>query len=267
MAEAATDTVESAPAQAALELEAPATEVVAAVETPVVETPAADTPAAEAETPKDDAPFVKAEEASLLSDEPTPAPAEEKPAEGEPLPEEVIAAEPPPQPVYDAFTLPEGFNAAAPEFQEFTKELGDFEISSKADHGQMQEFAQKMLDRHTFAVNDAIIRLQEENVRNWEKQAQDWADTFEKDPEMGGNKRDTTLRHAKSLIKTYGGTAEQQAELSAFLSSTRTGNYPGLIRLLSKAGEQLVEGRPLPATKPSQAPKSAYQKRYGAKNA
>jgi hypothetical protein len=91
-----------------------------------------------------------------------------------------------------------------------------------------------------------------------------WRQNFVNDPEIGGNRQETTVREAGEFIKMYGGSKEQRKELAGLLDQTGVGNHPALIRLLSNAHRSLVsEGVPLAATQAVKAKPSTYEKFYG----
>lgn len=252
----------------------------APIDAPQVETPV-DAPAVEApvETPAPDVDSSPLEqEATLLGSEPEGDSPDadavpETPAEPKPDDEsgEVDAGtdeasqsdEPASLPTYEAFTLPEGFSADDEMFGQFTKELGELQNLTKADQAKMQEFGQKMIDQHVTAINDTVSRLNDYYTNAWEKQKNDWKDSFETDPDIGGNRRDTTLKSAKEAIKAYGGTADQQQALRQLFDQTGIGNHPQIIRFMANVGANLAEGKPVPASIPAKAPQSKLAKRYG----
>lgn len=246
---------------------APAPEpVVVPVAEPVVEpnTPAPESVPAETSLLGEDA-----APAEPIAPEPKPddAPADE-PKEGDATVETKEGEgsqsdEPAPLPTYEAFTLPDGAVIDNEVLGEFTKDLGELQNLTKADQAEMQKFGQKLVDRHTAAIDETVKRLTDHYTETWEKQKTDWKDAFEKDPDIGGNRRDTTLKSALSVIGTYGGTTDQQKELRTLLNDTGIGNNPAVIRLLAKVGEQLVEGKPLPASAPVKGSQSKVAKRYG----
>lgn len=170
---------------------------------------------------------------------------------------------PAPLPTYEAFKLPEGLNFDKDRFETFTKELGEFEMDSKADHAKLQAFGQKLVDRHIAETQDAMKRMNEYYASSFEKQKSEWKDAFEKDPEIGGNRRDTTVRAALEFVRTHGGDEGQQKEFAELMNKTGVGNHPALIRLLAKANTALREGSPLPAPKPASSPASKVERRYG----
>lgn len=211
------------------------------------------------EPPKEE---VKAPETPKDGDKTTEQP-DAPPVTGEPKKEEGSqSAEPASLPTYE-FTLPEGFQADDTKFGEFKKKIGEFEMESKADHAKFQSFTQDLLNQHTAALQETVERLNGYYAEAVEKQGVDWKDAFEKDPDIGGNRRDTTLKHATQFIRTFGGSDEQQQQLRSLMNETKIGNHPALIRLLANAGEVLAEGKPVPAMRPPSSPQSKVARRYG----
>lgn len=240
-----------------------ATPAPAAVETPVVVAAPEPAPAAAGPTPP----------TSLIGAEP-PKPAENKapdpasvtpPAEDTEIKKEdgTQSAEPAPLPAYEAFTVPEGVTFQDDKLSAFTKELGEFQNLTKADQAEVQKFGQKLVDRHVAEVKSAIERMNEAYTANWEKQKSDWKDAFMKDPEIGGNRQETSVNAAVEFIRTHGGTDKQQQEFRELMNLTGIGNHPAMIRMLAKANMNMAEGKPLPASKPVSAPTSKVGKRYG----
>lgn len=236
---------------------------VQAVEAPAVETtPVVETPVSEPVKPSE----------TLLGEDPKvqpeikPAEAD-KPVEGEqPKTEEVKSEEPAPTPVYDAFTLPEGVTLDDARVKEFTDILSDLETKAKGvDHTLFQEFGQKAVDFHVNEVKSAVEGVTKLYQTTWEKQKTDWKDAFLKDPEIGGNKFQTTVDSALTFIRTHGGTEEQQKEFRNLMETSGLGNHPAMIRILAKAGSAMSEGTPLAANKPLSPPKSKTATLYGGK--
>ncbi len=252
----------SAPAPAAAPVAAPepAAAPVAPPATPPAEAPPAET------VPPAEAPAEK----SLLGAEPEKkdvapvAPPAEGDAAPEPQKEEGSqSADPAPLPTYEAFTLPEGVTYEDAKLSEFTKELAEFEIAPKADRAAWQEFGQKLVNRHAAEQQALAQRIQEHYQNAWEKQGNDWKTAFESDPEIGGNRRETTLNAALEFVRTHGGNETQQQEFRELMNATKIGNHPALIRLLANANAALAEGKPLAAPKPAPTTTSKVERRYG----
>lgn len=262
--------------------EIPVTSVTPVVEsapvTPVapVETPVVDGPIQGAVVAEDVVVNPPAESTSIVGDAlATPEaekPVEVKPLEGEkPKVEgetvenkpEGQSDEPAPPPTYEAFTIPEDVSLEPERLKEFTDILGEFEGKTKADHAFVQEFGQKAVDFHVSEVKKTVEALNKSLAESWENTKTEWKDSFMKDPEIGGNRWQTTVDAASSFIRTHGGTAEQQSEFRKLMDMSGVGNHPAMIRLLASAGRAMSEGRPLAATSPVSPPKSKVATMYG----
>jgi hypothetical protein len=158
--------------------------------------------------------------------------------------------------------LPEGATVVPERIGEFTNLLGAFEANTKADHAAVQAFGQQLIDRHISEVQRAVAEVHKANVTAWDAQKTAWKDQFTSDPELGGNRMQTTVDAAIGFIRTHGGTDAQQAEFQQLMNESGLGNHPVMIRLLAKAGAAMSEGRPLAAQAPS-AQKSKVSKLYG----
>lgn len=172
------------------------------------------------------------------------------------------SAEPAQPPTYESFKLPEGITLGEGGLGQFTSILSEIELA-KGDHAKMQEYGQKLVDRHISEVQNSLKAQTEFYLNAYEKQKADWREAFEKDQEIGGNRRDTTLAAAQEFIKTHGGTSDQQKEFRDLMESSGVGNHPAMIRMLAKANIALREGKPLPAPKIEAQPVSKVERRYG----
>lgn len=231
-----------------------------AVEAPTTETPNVEAPAeivteAKVETPAPDT--------LLGGDKKT---GEEKSVEGEEKPsEKTQSEEKAPEevtlPEYEAFTLPEGVTLEADKLGEFTKELAEFEVKTKASHEEVQALGQKMVDKYIAEQQRYIQSL----TQAWEKQKTDWKDSFLKDPEFT-NRTNTVLNSAIDAINIYAGDAKQQDEFRGLMESSGIGNHPAMIRLLSNIMLAKAEPRPLAAPQIASTVKgSKIERMYGAK--
>ena len=249
--------------------------VVAPVVAPVAETPPvasteAQAPAPAADpTPAPKAETVMGEALDAKPVETTPKPVEAKPVteapkvEGDTKATEGQSEEPAPPPTYDPFTLPEGVSLDAERVNKFTDILRELEVTGKADHATVQQFGQKAVEFHVEEVKKAVQDLTSLYQQSWERQKTEWKDTFLKDPEIGGNRFQTTVDAARSFIRTHGGTPEQQQEFRNVMESSGLGNHPAVIRLLANAGSAMKEGVPLATVKPVTPPKSKTATLYG----
>lgn len=177
---------------------------------------------------------------------------------------------PPTTPVYEAFKVPEDVTLDSERTKAFTDILSTLELDVKADeaskeavHAKMQEFGQKAVDFHVNEIKRTVEDVNKLYQTSWERQKTEWKDAFLKDPEMGGNRFQTTVDSALSFIRTHGGSAEQQTEFRNLMEASGLGNHPAMIRILANAGRAMSEGQPLAASKPAPAPKSKTATLYG----
>lgn len=182
-------------------------------------------------------------------------------AEPAPLPE--VKEVPVVAPTYEAFSVPEGITLDQERSAKFTELLSGLELTGKADHAAVQEFGQKAVDFHISEVKRVAEDLTKLYQTTWEKQKTDWKDSVLKDPELGGNRIQTTVDSALTFIRTHGGTEQQQKEFRNLMESSGLGNHPAILRLLANAGRAMSEGKPLAAVKPVQDTKSKTETLYG----
>lgn len=171
-----------------------------------------------------------------------------------------------PPPKYDSFTFPEGIQVDATRVGEFTNLLAELETSGKATHEAVQAFGQKAVEFHVNEMKNTVEKLTDYYQKAWDKQKTDWKEAFLKDPDIGGNRFQTTIDSALTFIRTHGGNEDQQKEFRMLMDSSGLGNHPAVIRLLANAGQAMSEGRPLAAPRPISQPKSKTQTMYGSKS-
>lgn len=227
-------------------------------ETPVETTPAAETPPSDTflgEDKKDSTP-VETNPAEQTAQTETP---EVKPEEGG------QTDEPAPPPTYETFTLPEDVKLDEARVSEFTSMLGELELKAKGsmDHAAFQEFGQKMVDLYINESDKLVKDITKLYQDSFERQKVEWKDQFLKDPEIGGNRFQTTVDAARQFISTHGGTPDQQKELREVLNLSGLGNHPSIIRLLANANRVHSEGKPLTTVRPETPSKSKTQTLYG----
>lgn len=225
-------------------------------------------------------PEIKAE--IVPEEKPAEVKTEEKPAEEAPKVEEKKPEEKPveekkpeeakkpveaerPLPVFEKFALPEGVTMPDEKMAEFTSMLAGFETVSKADHTESQRFGQALIDYHVAAQQELYKSLQTAYTEAWKTQTLEWKKQFEADQEIGGNRKDTTVKAAHDFIRNHGGTEAQQKEFRDLMGKTGLGNHPAMIRILANAGlaKTLNEGTPIPAQAPASNKGSKLERMYG----
>lgn len=168
-------------------------------------------------------------------------------------------------PTYEPLVLPEGAKLTPERIVEIDSMFGNFEKISKADHAEVQKFRQAMFDYGTAAIKDAMAEVKTSADKYWADKMEAERKEFENDPEIGGNRRDTTLAAANQFIRTHGGTPEQQKAFRSLLEERKLANNPIMIRALANANLARAEGRPLPAVTPPAPKMGKMQKMYGKK--
>jgi hypothetical protein len=247
--DAITAPIESAPAPVA-DI-SPAQEAVpapVAVEAPA---PVADVaPAAEA------APVVPAQ--SLISEEVG------KTAIDPPKPETLAVTETapaiePPAVVWSDFTLPEGVKLDDASLSTFKEVLG----------GELppQERGQRLVDMHLQEMEKHRQAVSDHQINVWKETQSQWRDAVKTDPELGGNRFNTTIQTCISAVTRFGGNEQQRAELLQALDYTGAGNNPAIIRLINNMASKLSEGSPVTQSAAPKQPVTREQKRYNASGA
>lgn len=256
--------VEAAPIVAQIAPTAPveAVQAAAAVPAPVVAPVAETAPAVTPEAPKP-AETILGE--ALKPVEPTPAPVQDTPPVEAKTTEGGQSDEPAPPPKYEPFTVPEGMSFKEERMGEFIKLLSGLELEGKANHDFVQKFGQEAMNFHITEVQKLSEDINASYKTAFEKQKTDWKTAVLSDPEMGGNRIQTTVDTIKNFLRTHGGTAEQQAEFTALMETSGQGNNPVMLRLLYNAGKAMSEGRPLAANKAVPTQKSKVATMYGNK--
>lgn len=183
------------------------------------------------------------------------------------------SVEPAPPPVFE-FVLPEGVTEASERMAEFKSLLGDVTLKSRAEAEVMKEFGQKLVDMHTAELRTAVqmtqqmVAQQYAETQNATRQA--WKEAFLNDPEIGGNRQDTTVNSALMAVRNYVTTStdpavaqRHMAEFKDLMETTGVGDHPALIRLLSNVWNAQREGTPLPAPNVVPQNKSRVSALYG----
>jgi hypothetical protein len=233
--------------------------------TPEVAAPPSATPADFPETP--------AEPTSILSGAEPEAPAAAVEPEAE-APKEAEPEAPPPEPlappVYEPFTLPEGVQLTEEKLGAFTGLLGEFEnkviTDPTAAHAAAQEFGQKVLDLYVSESQAAAAAYAKQQQENWTALNEQWTSDFRADPQLGGNRVNTSLQRMGALMDLYGqhaGADRLQGVRDAF-TLTGAGNHPEVLRFAHWMASRLTETPRIvqPAPRPPNVPRSKAQSLY-----
>lgn len=188
---------------------------------------------------------------------------EEKPPEEKPVeqkPEEVA-----PEVTSFDWKFPEGVTVDQERVSVVNKVFGEMEREGKISHEVVQKYGQQLADFHVSEVQAVAQKVAAAYDKVWKDQTKSWHDDFVKDPEIGGNRQNTTTSAARDFIRRHGGTPEQQTELRTILEKTGLGNHKALIRTFANANLVHGEPRTLKAEAPPATPKNLKQKMYGVK--
>jgi hypothetical protein len=178
----------------------------------------------------------------------------------EPQPEpETAPAEAPPAVTFTDFTLPEGVKLDDTSMTTFKEVLGG-EFSP-------QEKGQRLLDMYIADRQRSVQEAADHQVNVWNETQIQWQDAVRADPEIGGNRFNTTLQTCKSAVGRYGGTEAQVAELKQALTYTGAGSNPAILRWVNNMASALKESSPVVQTAAPKPPQSRAQKRYNASGA
>lgn len=184
---------------------------------------------------------------------PTPAPpaTETKPAETKPATALIEAAPEKPK------TEEKPSEAAAVELQPFT--LPDGQVADPVLMGEFTTLAKELkLDQATGQrLVDLYTKAQAAQYEQLEATVKKWAEDTQKDKEIGGQNFDATKAAAARVMAKYA-----TPELREFLSQTRVGDHPELIRFVARIGKEMREDTSGPAAAPA-AEKTPAEMFYG----
>ncbi len=119
-----------------------------------------------------------------------------------------------------------------PEDRQITDE---FLAEAKAN-GWTQEQAQLELDRTIELENSTIKDFTAQQQTQRKALVQSWVDEVRADPELGGDKHDTTMAVAKKALDTFG-----SPELNQLLEKTGLGSNILVIRCFQAIGQKISE--------------------------
>lgn len=136
-----------------------------------------------------------------------------------------------------ADSVPENgkYDLKMPDGVDLDTELADALGPEFADLKLTNAQAQKLVDKY-IAVQTARM---EKQGADFAETVAGWADTAKKDPDMGGDRWDGTVKTAQRAVNALGTPA-----LKDYLNASGGGNHPELIRFMAKAGELIKEDNP-----------------------
>ena len=181
---------------------------------------AADTPAPAAD-PKPDAKAEPAKEAAK----------DEKAKDAAPDPAKDAPAAAPPAFVLEDLKVPEGAKLAEKEGKAFADLINNAEIGAK-------DKAQGLLDLHLAEVKRVADTISQQQRDAWTTFNDAEKNRLRTDPELGGNRLNTTLAMAKAVVEEYL-PAESASKLLAFMDYSGAGNQREMVELLHNIGRAM----------------------------
>jgi hypothetical protein len=151
-------------------------------------------------------------------------------------------------------TVPDGFDGIDSDvLAEATPVLKDLKLTNEQADKLTPIAAQlvkKTMDRAEAAITERAIQNRK-----------DWAEAFDKDPEIGGANKQKTIDFAAKAFDHYGIKAGEGVR--QLLEESGLGNHPDLIRFVAAVGRDLAEGTHDRGTAVN-APKTPEGTLYGA---
>jgi hypothetical protein len=153
----------------------------------------------------------------------------------DPAKKEATAEAQPPAPVkYEAFKVPDGLKLDDERVAKFAEIAGPAQVS--------QDVAQSFINLHLEEIqrvaNEAQKAAREFQVKSWNTYVDTITNDLRKDPELGGNRLETSLSMAKAVVEEYL-PANEAAEYLALLTHNGMGNHRLQVKLLQKIGKVL----------------------------
>ena len=164
---------------------------------------------------------------------PAPAVPEAAPAAPEPEPAATPEPEPAAAPAYAALKLPEGISARPEIMAEATKLFGEMKLP--------EGDAQKLVDLHGTILKNAIEGYQSTASDFWNNRAKEWVAEAKADPQIGGNRFDTSIKRARAVWNEVLPTEADRTRLFGDLTDTKMGDHPVLAKALSEVGRRFEQ--------------------------
>jgi hypothetical protein len=152
----------------------------------------------------------------------------------------------------DSLTIPEGFEVQA--------ELSDKFLEILNGDSSPQDRANALLALHGETINAAL----EADSKAWNTMQTEWRDAAKADPDVGGDKLQSTLNNVGKLLDEFG-----DKEVRGVFDLTGAGNNVHMLKFLNKIADALTEGSffksgsPAASNEPDAAAKRMYPSMKG----
>jgi len=175
---------------------------------------------------------------------------ETKPADTKEAPE----ATPQAPPVYETLKLPDTVKLDKERVAKFDELIGKAELSTKADHAAMSAMRQELANLYVEEVNRIGQQVAKHQHDVWNRLVEQRVNELKSDPQLGGNRIETTLGNAKYALETMVGLSKDEATtLIAVMDAGGVSHHRLMIKALNGIYELLREPEPVPGTLPLHA--------------
>jgi hypothetical protein len=186
----------------------------------------------------------------------------EKKPDGEAKPEdtkadtkEAPADKPQAPPVYEALKLADGVKLDDQRVKAFDELIGKTELSTKADHAAMQSLRQDLANMYVDEVQRIGKQVEQHQRDVWNRLIEQRVNELKADPQLGGNRIETTLGNAKYALESMipGFSKDEAKELIAVMDAGGVSHHKLMIKALNGIYELLREPEPVPGQLPLSA--------------
>jgi hypothetical protein len=201
--------------------------------------------------------------------------AEAKP-ETKPETKEEPEAKPEPQvaPTYDKLTIPDGVKLDDSRVAKFDEIVGKAELAAKTDpHAAIAALRQDAVNFHIEEIQRVAKAVADNQINVWNKLVEQRVNELKSDPELGGNRIETSLGNAKYALESLipGFTKEEATELIGIMDKGGVSHHRLTIKMLNSIYNLLAEpdpvnnGQPLNQRQAKQAGERGWYDKVDAK--
>jgi hypothetical protein len=184
--------------------------------------------------------------------------------------------EPEVRPTYDKLTLPENVKLDDARVAKFDEIVGKAELAAKTDpHAALATFRQDAVNFHLDEIQRVAKAVSDNQINVWNKLVETRVNELKNDPELGGNRIDTSLGNAKYALESLipGFTKDEATELIGIMDKGGVSHHRLTIKMLNAIYNLMAEpepvnnGQPLNQQQTKQAGERGWYKTVDAKTA
>jgi hypothetical protein len=161
--------------------------------------------------------------------------------------------EPQAPPTYDKLAIPEGVKLDDARVAKFDEIVGKAEIAAKTDpHAALATFRQDAVNFHLEEIQRVAKAVSDNQINVWNKLVETRVNELKNDPELGGNRIETSLGNAKYALESLipGFTKEEAAELIGVMDKGGVSHHRLTIKMLNALYRVFAEPEPVNDGKP-----------------